>query len=189
MTTNYHDAFTNEALTAIEVNERLGDLDAAIDTASASASSLKFARVYDSKATTTDGGASSAATWNIRNLNAETDPDSIVAIASNRFTPIAGTYLIMATAPCFKGNEHRLKLYNHTGTADVLFGNSGDADNTNNVQSNAYLQGVFTANGTDAYELRHYITTAQTGDGLGQAVGDGAVEIYADITLIKLVTA
>jgi len=146
-----------------------------------------LAIIRDEKATTTAGGASSAATYNARDVNTELyDPDAIVTIASNQFTPIAGDYELEAYAPGYKCDRHRLRLYNVTGTASVEEGVGVQADNATQVQNLAHLKCKFTANGTDAYRIDHYTETAQASNGLGRAIGDGSNEVYLVIILRKL---
>ena len=140
----------------------------------------------DEKATTNAGGASSATTWNARDLNTEvTDADSIVSIASDEFTPVSGTYLLTAHAPANETDLHRLRLYNVTGTAVVEEGlNALSGAAATNQQTPAVLSCRFTANGTDAYRIDHYTSTGEA-DGLGRAVSDGSAEVYLTIILQK----
>jgi hypothetical protein len=141
----------------------------------------------DEKATTTAGGSASATTWNNRNLNTETyDPDNIVSIASNQFTPIAGDYEINVAAVAFKTNQNRLRLYNATGAASVEEGISQSSNSADNSTIAATLACKFTANGTDAYRIDHYTAAAQATTGLGAAVSDGSAEVYMEIILRKL---
>lgn len=141
----------------------------------------------DEKTTGTAGGSSSATTWNNRNLNTETyDPDNIVSIASNQFTPIAGDYILEAFASGYKVGLTRIRLYNVTGAASVEEGIGQNANSPDNVNVLAPLICKFTANGTDAYRIDHYTATAQATNGLGFAISDGSPECYLEIILRKL---
>lgn len=141
----------------------------------------------DEKATTTAGGSASATTWNNRNLNTETyDPDNIVSISSNQFTPIAGDYIIEARAGARQVNTNRLRLYNVTGAASVEEGLNTSSNASDATTSVATLVCKFTANGTDAYRIDHYTTAARATDGLGAAVSDGSAECYMEIILTKV---
>jgi len=143
--------------------------------------------LLDVKATTVDGGSCSATTWNARPVNTEHyDPDNIVTIASDQFTPIAGDYQIDVSALSYKGGKHRLRLYNVTGTAVVQEGEGAIANAPYSDASAALLTCKFTANGTDAYRIDHYTNAAQASNGLGLNIGDGSSEIYMTITLRKL---
>lgn len=147
-----------------------------------------FAILRDEKSTGTDGGGASATTWNARNLNTEVyDNQNIVTISANQFTPIAGEYLLEATAPGVEVVNHRLRLYNVTGAAVVDEGQNTRTPNTaDGDTSMAHLRTIFTANGTDAYRIDHYTQTAQATNGLGSAVSDGSNEVYLEIILRKI---
>lgn len=152
----------------------------------AAGSGISYATLRDEKATTTAGGGASATTWNPRDLNTEVyDADNIVSISSNQFTPIAGTYILWASAPANEVNGHRLRLYNATGTASVEEGLNA-ATNANVVTPIAHLNCIFTANGTDAYQIDHYTGGAKASTGLGLNVSDGSNEVYLTIRLEKI---
>jgi hypothetical protein len=141
----------------------------------------------DQKATTTQGGSASATTWNPRDLNTEVyDPDGIVTISSNQFTPVAGDYEIEASAPGRIVGRQRLRLYNVTGTASVDEGQNGLSSSGDASTNSVTLRTKFTANGTDAYRIDHYTETANADDGLGEAVSDGSNEVYLTLVLRKL---
>lgn len=146
-----------------------------------------YAILRDEKTTGTNGGSASATTWNNRNLNTETyDPDAIVAIASNQFTPIAGDYIIQVKAVAFNVNQHRLRLYNVTGATSVEEGLNTNANAADDTPTHATLYAPFTANGTDAYRIDHYTNAAQATNGLGIQTGDGSPECYLEILLTKV---
>lgn len=150
-------------------------------------SGLSFAVLRDEKSTGTNGGASSAATWNARNLNTEvSDTGSIVSIAANQMTPVSGTFVMMANALAREAGQHRLRLFNVTGAASVDEGLNAQNTAAAALATMATLFTVFTANGTDAYRIDHYTTSAKATNGLGTAVGDGTNEVYLEILLIKV---
>ena len=143
-----------------------------------------LAILRDEKSSGTNGGGASATTWNNRDLNTETyDPDGIVTISSNQFTPVSGDYEIEAFAPSRDTGASRLRLYNVTGTASVDEGMSCGAPTGS--ESLVTLRTQFTANGTDAYRIDHYTTAAKASTGLGQA-NSQATEVYLTIVLRKL---
>lgn len=147
-----------------------------------------IAILHDQKSTGTAGGGASAATWNARDLNTEvSDPDSIVSISSNQFTPIAGTYDIHVECACAAVNGSRLRIYNVTGAAVVGVPDlNGFASATSTQGLTISLDQLFTANGTDAYRIDHYTVAAKATSGLGGAVNDGAAEVYTRVVLRKL---
>ncbi len=152
-----------------------------------SATATKYAILRDEQTSGTQGGASVAATWNNRNLNTEVhDPDAIVSIASNQFTPIAGDYIIFARASVHGAvGLHRLRLYNVTGAASV-----DESMNNRIVTANEGGEGTlitkFTANGSDAYRIDHYTQSAVATNGLGPAMTLAVNEVYCEIYLEKV---
>jgi hypothetical protein len=144
---------------------------------------LKIAKYQDQKATTTAGGSSSAG-WQTRTINTEVfDADGIASLSSNAITPIAGTYLLIASAPAFASNRHRIAL--HDGSSYIAYGNANYAV-ASTVQTSALLNHVFTANGSTAYTIQHYCQSAQATNGLGVNTSDGSTEIYTDVLLIRI---
>ena len=188
MSTNYHTALINsDGITIDEVNTIASALDAAIVAASVAPNTASVALLYDSKATTTDGGGTTGQTWDTRDLNTEVDPDSIVTLSANQFTPNSGTYIIMVAAPGYSAGDSILRLYNVTQTSVTVYGaNQQAVDNNNYSMKTAHLQTIFTANGTDAYRIEHYNHQIQATNGLGKAVSDGASEVYTMVLLIKV---
>lgn len=152
-----------------------------------SGAGTSYAILRDEKADTTAGGSASAATWNNRDLNTETyDPDAIVSIASDEFTPVSGDYILLANAPAYQVGGNRLRLYNVTGTASVEEGPNERVDTGSGAQSQAGLKAAFTANGTDAYRIDHYTVSAKATTGLGRVVGDTSSEVYLSILLTRV---
>jgi len=187
MTTDHHTALSSsDAISISIINDRFADLDEAIGTNVAGITSVSVAMLYDSKATTTDGGSATATTWHTRTLNQEIDADSIVTLDTNQFTPVSGTYLIMAAAPCYRINENRLRLYNQTQTSTTYLALNAANYSASALVGYASLYTTFTANGTDAYTIDHYAVQAKATNGLGLASDDGAAEVFTMVLLFKL---
>jgi len=162
-----------------------GDLDDALNQLADARTAIAILR--DEKASGTAGGSSSATTWNNRDLNTEVyDNQNIVTIASNQFTPIAGEYKLYATATVGLSGGHRMRLYNVTGAASVREGLNNSATVSGSDRNTNTLNAIFTANGTDAYRIDHYTTSAQATTGLGIAITTGANEVYMEIVLEKI---
>jgi hypothetical protein len=147
-----------------------------------------IAILRDEKSSGTNGGSSAASTWNNRTINTEvSDIKNIVTLASNQFTPIAGTYKIDVSAATHGGGGvHKLRLYNVTQDAVVAYGLNGRGP----TQSQAYpttLKTIFTANGTDAYRIDHYTNAAVANTGLGFPTSiTGVNEVYLELILEKI---
>lgn len=146
--------------------------------------SQPYAQLRDEKAIGTDGGTSAADGYQTRDLNTEVvDVDNIVTLAANRFTPIAGVYYIRSSAPshCDRSQSN---LNNFTTATTILYGTSEYC--TTASSSRSEVSGIFTANGTDEYEIRHYTETEVADSGLGVATNNGVdVEVYTIVELWK----
>lgn len=148
-----------------------------------------YIHLRDEKADGTQGGASSSTTNHIRVLNTEvTDTHSLCSLSSNQFTLTAGTYRILASAPCLAGTDHRAFLYNATGAVTVLQGENeyAGAAATETVQTRAWVRGQFTIAASQALELRHYINTGVATNGLGAVSNGSGVEVYTQVELWRV---
>lgn len=152
-----------------------------------------YAIIADHKTAGTGSGNYTANAWTARDLNTEVyDADGIVSIASNRFTPAAGTYRIMVRIPFNVGTNDDLvtRLYNFTDTSETIVG--GGLANGGSAKTYVYLEGVFEANGTDAYQIEYYGVNAwggasEGGWNMGQYPGsNGYIEIYTVVYLEKI---
>lgn len=151
-------------------------------------SDLGAIHVQDQKPSGTGGGASTAATWHTRTLNTVVS-NSIpgASLASNQITLPAGTYDVIAIAPCHQGEGHRTAIYNVTASAYVLFGQSARSRSTSSTDgsSPSTTMGRFTLASTSTIELRHYISLAIS-SGLGNVSGSGQVEVYGDVFIRRV---
>ena len=145
-----------------------------------------YAIIADQKSSGTDAGASTGGTWHTRDLNTElSDPDGIVSISSNQFTLQAGSYFIEASAPSYKPSRHKLKLYQTSGSAaDVALGGNEFLNSVEATQNRASLSCRITISSATTYEIRHYIQSTKSGNGLGVAVSQG-VELYCIVKIFK----
>lgn len=149
---------------------------------------IKVAILSDVKAYNADGGTFTSGAWRTRNLNTEADADSIVSLSSNRFTPIAGTYLVEWSVPAYNVVFHTSRLYNYTQSS-LPTGGTGDTGFTryDAVITHSLGRCVLTANGTDAFEIQHYsyTTIATTGFGVQSGVS-GIDSVFTQVKLIKI---
>lgn len=156
--------------------------------------STSYAILQDQKAAGTGSGNYTANAWTTRDLNTEVyDADGIVSIASNRFTPAEGTYRIQIRIP-FNGSATNddlvARLYNFTDTSETIVG--GGLANGGSAKAYVYIEGVFEANGTDAYQVEYYAVggwsgVSEGGWNMGQYPGsNGYIEIYTTIFLEKI---
>ena len=150
-------------------------------------SGLQVAYLADVTSHSTNGGSATADTWHKRTLAEITDTSGLVTVSSSQFTPIAGTYFIFASAPAYYVDTHQLRLRNATAGTTSLAGSTEHAGDTDTVQTRSMLVGMFTANGTDAYELQHYTEKNKADSGLGR--GDhntGESNVFAQVILVRI---
>jgi len=148
---------------------------------------IKVAILSDVKAYNADGGSFSSGAYRTRDLNTESDPDSIVALASNRFTPIAGTYIVEWSCPAFYVDRHHTRLYNYTTTSAVKPGTCEYSPVASSGWTNRSMGfAILTANGTDAFEIQHHCaSTYVIGFGVSANVS-GTDSVYTIVQLIKI---
>lgn len=138
--------------------------------------------LQDQKPNTTGPGGFTQGAWRTRVLNTEvTDQPSACTLAANQFTLIAGTYIILATAPSWNVDRVKLRLQNITDASTALLGTNSYAGDA----GVSVLSGLFTIAAAKAFELQHYCQTTK-GDGLGLAMSFGVTEIYAEVQLWKV---
>ena len=146
-----------------------------------------YAIICDQKSSGTSGGTFTSGGWYTRDLNTEiADADGIVSISSNKFTLQAGTYLIKASAPAYRSQDHQITLYRTSGTqAHIAFGTSAYTNTTAMTRSSLDVR-VTLSTATD-FEIRHRCSNTISGNGFGESVGfpDGSVETYSIVEIYK----
>lgn len=149
--------------------------------------------VRDEKSNGTNGGSSSNATTHTRVLNTVvTNTISGASLGSNQITLPPGRYRIKARAPIAKGSggasPHKAHLYNTTDAAVTIVGSNGWMDGGSPVgaQTDSFVSGEFAITAQKVFELRQYNTEAEANTGLGYAVSNGLVEVYAEVEIWKV---
>lgn len=135
----------------------------------------------------TNGGTFSSGDWRVRSINAEAfDPDSIVSVANNEITLVAGTYLAVWWAYGWHCNQHqtRLTLDSSTSSSFNALGSTSSSlvNGANMTESHGAHR--FTLNQSEALTLQHRCASTQTSNGFGNNAGWG-VEIYAQVVFYK----
>ena len=180
-TTQYHTPITGTPDIKTAINAALADLDAALNVKNTGM--VVFEHLVNSG---TGGGTTSGAAWYTRTLNTiSSDLHSLMSIDSNKFTPLAGTYLLIVFAGAFDSAvnmANRMRLYNVTQTSEVFAGMCGS---DTRYPSGIPLLWIFTANGTDEYRVDHYAPVAEV-DGLGIALSLGIDETHMQGMIVRL---
>ena len=156
----------------------------------ATVSGVSVAVIADRKTSGTNGGTFTSGDWRTRDLNTEvSDTNSIVSIASNQFTLVAGTYLIQWVAPANGVANHTSRLYDITGATIVAQSTNAmdypdaslPADEGPSIGST-----VITIGSSNTYEIRHHGSTTRSTDGFGYANALGPYEQYTTVTILKV---
>jgi hypothetical protein len=142
--------------------------------------------VQDQKAANTDGGGFTAGAWQTRVLNTSlTNEIDGASLASNQITLPPGTYYIEALAPAYSVTQHKAKLYDTTGAADLLIGTSNHAS-TSPAMNFSVVEGRFTLTVESVLELRHRCTLTKGTNGFGTKSNYSVVEVYSDVRIWQI---
>lgn len=134
--------------------------------------------LQDQKASGTDGGTATTATWTTRDLNTEVrDPDSLISIASNQFTPTVNGW-VEWISPFRRTDLVRTRLYNVTDTAVAAYGGSARLTAAN--YDSATLRGGGAVVAGKAYRIEYYVQTTTGTSDLGSA-SSLDTEIYTTV--------
>jgi hypothetical protein len=146
----------------------------------------RIAYVSHQVASGTQGGSAVATTWTTRPLNTLVDSTRITtSLVSNALTLPAGTYRCSGSASFGNTNNVKLRLRNNTNSTTLIVGQSV-VGNTANCYPVGLLSGEFTLTAASAIVLQYYAMSALATYGLGQAVGSGENELYAQLEIIKI---
>lgn len=151
--------------------------------------SPKTCYVYDEKATGVDGGGFTSGAWQTRTLNTTSGDCGFVTLATDQITLASGKYEVEWSAPAFRVDSHKAKLYDITGAADLSFGSSESSGNTDTTQTKSEGEYVLDVTSPNVFEIRHYgqTTFGTSGFGLGSNSGDGAVERFTRVKIKQLI--
>jgi hypothetical protein len=143
--------------------------------------------IADQKTSGTGSGTFTLGAWRTRDLNTEiSDTDGIVSISSNQFTLQAGTYTLGWNAPAYRVAVNKSGLYNVTDSSFTALGQSNYCYPAYVIQNYSTGETVFTISGAKTYEIRHYNnTSASNGFGAGTGAGDGEIETYLIVKILK----
>jgi hypothetical protein len=142
-----------------------------------------YAIFEDRQTTGTNGGTFTNGAWQNRVLNyvaVSQGTDISLNTGTSVITLEAGTYYIEATAPAGTVGAHQSRLYNITGAAVSLLGNTSSSNNPSQIR------GIITVAATTTLRIEHRCTTTQATVGFGTAAGFGDDEIYTRVYIQKI---
>jgi hypothetical protein len=179
-TQNHHSPISGVPDVREAINTALGELDAGIGQIATGQQVVFGESVADATSSATATAVSGV--YTARAIGGmEVDADNIVTLTSTQFTPRAGTYVLMANAYAsgFSTGKHRLRLYNASQSVDVQRG-------VMSREYNATLLAVFTADGSDAYELQHYPPATGSPWSGNDGIGSGPNEVNMQVVMVRL---
>jgi len=136
----------------------------------------------------TEGGTATAGSWFLRGLNAERyNSISGAALDTNVITLPAGTYSISGWASAYDCNRHRTKIYDDTHGIDLIYGRN--IVNSQNYYAGipSQVDGVWHFPVQTSISLYHRVETTKSDTGRGTAAGFGIEEIYAGLSVSKII--
>lgn len=148
-------------------------------------STAQVLHVRDEKSSGTNGGGSTAGSWQVRTLNTVVlNEISGASLSSNTVTLPAGTYEVYGRSPSAGGDQHKVKLRNTTDSTDTLIGSSMSSATTNTTDS--VVIGKFTIAGTKDFQLQYYCAVSSAVIGLGLGLGASVVEVFGEVLIKKV---
>lgn len=143
--------------------------------------------IQDQKTSGTDGGTFTSGAKRTRDLNTVLiNGISGASLSTNQITLPAGTYFVMANAPAYRVDPHKLTIYNVTDAAYELDGTSERSDGSYFTQTRSFVAGTFTLAASKVLELSHECTTTKSTNGFGNSCAFGEPEVYADVKIWKV---
>ena len=153
-------------------------------------STNSFLHIQDQKAPATAGGGFNSGSWITRTLNTElTNNISGASLSSDVITLPAGSYYIEAQSPANKVNRHATRILNSSDTDVLLSGTNTFATLNEELNTFAFVSGLFTISSTKTILLQHRCQTTKTSDGFGVQVNTSLStpqEVYSEIKIWKV---
>lgn len=145
-------------------------------------SGVPDAILEDQKSAGTEGGTFTASAWQTRTLNTEArDPDGLMSLSSNQFTPTVAGWVEWSAPASLVGN-HKTRLYNVTDAAIVSYGTGEAAASGVGVSNRSEGGGAVVAG--KAYRIEHYCQTTGTTYGFGVPAATGT-EVYTRVRFYR----
>ena len=150
--------------------------------------SAALLHVRDEKSQNTAGGTFTAGAQRTRDITTVKTNEIVGAsLSSNQITLPVGTYWVDGSAPAFYTTTHQAKLYDTTGSADLILG-TVEAEGTGESwgkQTRSFVQGRFTLGVESVIELQHRGTVTKATNGFG-IQSNFTTEIYSVVMIWKV---
>ncbi len=137
-----------------------------------------YIRLHDSKASGTDGGSASAATWHKRDITEDVDTHDLCSVASSVITLQAGTYTFRILSTVYDVNRNKPRLRNTSDSTTPGNGLSAYCHSSYNQADVGVIIGRFTIASAKNFEVQFYCEQAKVNTGLGLSLSTGEEEVY-----------
>jgi len=153
-------------------------------------STAAYCKVSDVKSAGTDGGTFTQGAWQTRDLNTvDHDDDNICSLSNNQITLEAGVYTYDITAPGYRCDHHKARLYNTTTSGVVLYGTPAISDAAVKIHGTSIMKGQLTVSGTETFEVQHACQSTRALNGFGNGNSESILgtspEIYTIVEFWK----
>ncbi len=175
-----------KSTTVFTVHPRKAD-GTAVVAGAADTFSSELIHIQDQKSDGTQGGTLTTGSWQTRVLNTVlTNEITGASLATNQITLPAGTYYTESEGLTY-GTQGgvRHKLYDTTGTADLLLSLSGNQESNHNEIGEVRGRFTLSTGSVIEFQARNGTTVATNGLGSHDSLTVG-VEIYADVKIWKV---
>jgi len=143
-----------------------------------------IAVIRDLKASGVDGGSFASGSWVTRDLNDLQGDSSFIKIdGDSTFTLDSGIYVISASAPARRVDEHQIRLYNKSTKSVEAFGTAMLAASASPPSSLVTVVNV--SQSTEEFVIQHRCESDRATDGLGSGVSWGS-NVYTQVKIEKL---
>ncbi len=136
----------------------------------------------DQKASGTGGGSFTGGVWVTRELNTEVrDPDGLITLGSNQFVPLVNGW-VEWSAPAFKINTHKTRLYNVTDAVVAGVGTAEYATTSDGAPSTIRSSGGAAVVAGKTYRIEHQCSAGRANsDALGNPASFATTEVYTRV--------
>lgn len=141
-----------------------------------------IAVIRDIKSSGTDGGDFIKGDWRRRDLNDLDGDSSFVSLDTNAFTLDSGTYVITATSPAVRVDQHQIRLYNTTDDSESAVGTS---ETSFQAASTSSLKTVVNITSKSTFVIQHQCQTDRVTVGMGEGVSWGSC-VFTQVQIEKL---
>jgi len=132
-----------------------------------------YCMMSDVKSSATEGGTFTSGAWQTRDLNTiNYDDDNTCSLLSNQIVLEPGIYTYRITAPAYRIDHHKARLYNATTSGVIMYGTPERSALADSVSNFSTIRGQITISGVESLEVQHACQTTRVDNGFGNGNSD-----------------